>query len=326
MRRLLLLVLLSAGLTMPAACGDDALAPFAFPTVSSSEVGVEPTVVSSTAPPGETMAKVLHQGAGPEVAAGDLLVSEIKSQVWSTQGEARPPYVNTFRHGMLIAPVARVVPAWEKVMPGMRVGSRVLLVAPPEDGFGETGNPAAGVGPDDSLIFVVDIVAAYPPDSMASGATVRSQPKKNLPVIGEGKDPTITVPRVRPPDALVERRLIQGTGPTVAEGQNIVAQYTGVIWRRGTEFDTSWAQGRGPFATRLAETDPVTGEAGVVKGWVRALVGERVGSRLLLVIPPELGYGEAGNAKAGIRGSDTLVFVVDILGTYGEAIEDRAAR
>ena len=63
----------------------------------------------------------------------------------------------------------------------------------------------------------------------------------------------------------------------------------------------------------------MTGELGVIEGWVRALVGERVGSRVLLVIPPKLGYGAKGNADAGILGSDTLVFVVDILGSYGDA-------
>lgn len=321
MRRFLLLVLLSAGLTIPAACGDDDPTPFAFPTVSSAEVGVEPAVISGTAPPEDTMVKVLHEGTGPAVAAGDVLVTEIKSQVWSTKGEERPPYVNTFPRGVLIAPVNRVVPAWEKAMPGMQVGSRVLLVAPPEDGFGQTGNPGAGVRPDDSLIFVVDIVARFSAESMASGKTVRTQSNKNLPRVGPGKDPTITVPKVSPPDALVEQLLINGAGSKVAAGQNIVAQYTGVIWRHGREFDTSWAEGRGPFATRIAETDPVTGEAGVIKGWVQALVGERVGSRILLVIPPNLGYGKEGNPKAGILATDTLVFVVDILGTYGESID-----
>ena len=48
--------------------------------------------------------------------------------------------------------------------------------------------------------------------------------------------------------------------------------------------------------------------------WDQAIVGKSVGSRLLLSIPPEKGYGKAGNPRAGIRGTDTLVFVVDILG------------
>ena len=46
------------------------------------------------------------------------------------------------------------------------------------------------------------------------------------------------------------------------------------------------------------------------------LIGKKVGSRVLLVIPPKDGYGEQGNPQGGISGTDTLVFVVDILDAY----------
>jgi peptidylprolyl isomerase len=51
-----------------------------------------------------------------------------------------------------------------------------------------------------------------------------------------------------------------------------------------------------------------------VPGWDQGLVGEKVGSRVILEIPPALGYGKQGNEQAGIKGTDTLFFVVDILG------------
>ena len=54
------------------------------------------------------------------------------------------------------------------------------------------------------------------------------------------------------------------------------------------------------------------GSSQVIAGWARGLAGERVGSRVLLVIPPGLGYGKAGNPPT-VRGTDTLVYVVDIL-------------
>ena len=44
------------------------------------------------------------------------------------------------------------------------------------------------------------------------------------------------------------------------------------------------------------------------------LVGRTVGSRVILEIPPAKGYGKKGNPQAGIKGTDTLFFVVDILG------------
>ena len=52
----------------------------------------------------------------------------------------------------------------------------------------------------------------------------------------------------------------------------------------------------------------------VVKGWDQALVGQTAGSRVVLAIPPALGYGKGGNEQARIKGTDTLYFVVDILG------------
>ena len=52
----------------------------------------------------------------------------------------------------------------------------------------------------------------------------------------------------------------------------------------------------------------------VIRGWDDGLVGQRVGSRVLLSIPSELGYGERGVPQAGIKGGDTLVFVTEILG------------
>ena len=55
------------------------------------------------------------------------------------------------------------------------------------------------------------------------------------------------------------------------------------------------------------------GAGQVIKGWDTGLVGQTVGSRVLLVVPPADGYGSAGSAQAGINGTDTLVFVVDIL-------------
>ena len=47
-------------------------------------------------------------------------------------------------------------------------------------------------------------------------------------------------------------------------------------------------------------------------GWDKAIVGQTVGSRLLLVVPPADGYGAQGQGE--IKGTDTMVFVVDILG------------
>ena len=55
------------------------------------------------------------------------------------------------------------------------------------------------------------------------------------------------------------------------------------------------------------------GAGQVIPGWDKTLVGQKIGSRVLLVVPPKEGYGSKGSSQAGIKGTDTLVFVVDIL-------------
>lgn len=322
--------LLAAALVLTAACGggdDDegadgarSAAPFAFPTVSEDKPGAEPSIVSRTRPPDTTQVKVLHEGKGREVGADDVIVTDVKGQVWDPDGVDLPAFVNSFKTGqLLIRPLDTVVPAWEKALPGMKVGSRVLLIAPPVDGFGDQGNSGVGIFPDDTLMFVIDILDSVAPGTMAAGKAVSLAPDPSLPTAAGGKSPKITVPKKDPPTKLVERLLLEGSGAKVGKGQTILAQYVGVLWRDGKKFDSSWDPGRHPFAARIAESDPRTGESGVIKGWVQALVGEKVGSRILLVVPPNLGYGKAGNPEGGILGTDTLVFVIDILGVYGKA-------
>ena len=107
---------------------------------------------------------------------------------------------------------------------------------------------------------------------------------------------------------LVSQALIKGTGPVVAAGQTITVHYTGVIWGSGKQFDSSWDRG--------SPVNFVIGKSQVIPGWDEGLVGQTVGSQVLLVVPPDKGYGTAGQSSAGISGTDTLVFVVDILDAY----------
>ncbi len=131
-------------------------------------------------------------------------------------------------------------------------------------------------------------------------------PTVTAPAANSTAGPTIKIPaKTTAPKTLQVKPLIKGTGAVVKKGQDIAVQYTGVIWRTGKVFDSSWSRNT-PLTT-------VIGEGQVIKGWDTGLVGQTVGSRVLLVIPPADGYGSAGASAAGIKGTDTLVFVVDIL-------------
>jgi peptidylprolyl isomerase len=190
---------------------------------------------------------------------------------------------------------------------GVNVGSRVLVAVPPVDGYGTSGAPQAGIGPTDTLVFVIDVKSAGTVLKRATGTAVK--PKAGLPTVVLGKDgaPTITVPKTKPPASLVVQPLINGTGAKVVKGQTITVNYTGVIWPGGKQFDSSWTNGS-------PAVFPI-GVGKVITGWDEGLVGKRVGSQVLMVIPPDKGYGVTGKPEAGIKGTDTLVFVVDILDT-----------
>ncbi len=119
-----------------------------------------------------------------------------------------------------------------------------------------------------------------------------------------GQKPTVAKGTGAPSKDLAVRTVIAGDGPVIASGDYIQVNYLGQIWDSAKVFDTSF--GRGPYTN-------VIGQGKVIPGWDKALVGKKVKSRVEMAIPPSLGYGSAGNAQAGIKGTDTLVFVVDVL-------------
>lgn len=128
---------------------------------------------------------------------------------------------------------------------------------------------------------------------------------ENVTVSGQfGDKPTLTFDSPEAPKDLVVEVLEEGTGPVVEAGDTIVCNYLGQVWG-GNVFDNSYDRGQ--------PLDFAIGVGMVIAGWDQGLVGQRVGSRVLLSIPSPLGYGNQGVPQAGIRGGDTLVFVTDIL-------------
>ncbi|GMA30522.1 FKBP-type peptidyl-prolyl cis-trans isomerase [Litorihabitans aurantiacus] len=120
-----------------------------------------------------------------------------------------------------------------------------------------------------------------------------------------GDKPVLEFPDGGAPAELAVAVLEQGTGEEVQAGQSIDVNYYGQVWN-GRMFDNSYDRG--------SSIQFPIGVGAVIAGWDDALVGKQIGSRVLVSIPPHLGYGERGMPAAGIGGTDTLVFVVDILG------------
>jgi peptidylprolyl isomerase len=117
--------------------------------------------------------------------------------------------------------------------------------------------------------------------------------------------PAVTIPAADPPTDLVIEDLTEGDGAEAAAGHNVIVHYVGVAWSDGQQFDASWDRGES-FDFRL-------GAGQVIAGWDEGVQGMKVGGRRRLTIPPHKGYGSRG-AGGVIKGGETLVFVVDLLG------------
>lgn len=96
--------------------------------------------------------------------------------------------------------------------------------------------------------------------------------------------------------------VIVGEGTEAQSGKSVSVHYTG-SFADGRVFDSS--VDRGPFEFAL-------GAGMVIKGWDEGVAGMKVGGKRTLVIPAELGYGDAG-AGAAIPGGATLHFEVELL-------------
>jgi peptidylprolyl isomerase len=127
-----------------------------------------------------------------------------------------------------------------------------------------------------------------------------------------GATPTLTIPATPAPAALTQQILTRGTGAPVAKDDTLVANYVGQTWApkdgKAKAFDSSFERG--------APAAFVIGAGKVIPGWDKALVGKTLGSRILVTVPPSDGYGASGQPSAGITGTDTLVFVIDLVADY----------
>ena len=269
------------------------------------KAGAKPTVeVKTPFAASKTDRRTLTSGNGSIVAAGQRITIDYVG-VNGTDGKEFDTSFGKTDSATFTLDDKQVIKGMVTGLSGVTVGSRVLIAVPPADGYGTTGAPAAGIGPTDTLLFVVDVKSASTVLKRAEGTAVK--PKAGLPTVKLDKTgkPTITVPKSKAPAKLVVQPLITGKGAKVKKGQTITVHYTGVIWPGGKQFDSSWTTGS-PASFQI-------GVGKVISGWDQGLVGQPVGSQVLLVIPPDKGYGATGKPEAGIKGTDTLVFVVDIL-------------
>lgn len=245
----------------------------------------------------ETETTVVTEGDGETIEDGD----QVQVNLWIGNGFSQEQAYSSYDEGGQEETVTandQLAPVFKDAVLGQTIGSRVAVTATGADAFGEAGNTQIGIAPTDSVLIVVDLMEEFTPP------TPKDVPSSQLPGIVEEKGKPVSLDFKGLPepkgDEFLRSVLKEGTGATVTTDMEVTANYLGMVYGAKKPFDESYSAEAVPFQL-----------TGVVQGWTYGLEGLKVGSRVLLQIPPELGYG--AQDKPGIPPNSTLYFVVDIV-------------
>jgi peptidylprolyl isomerase len=255
----------------------------------------------------KTTTRVVKKGAGDKVAEGDAVtldyvaVNGRTGKTFDSSFKTGTPLTTTLKSGSVLA-------GFVKGLEGQRVGSRLLIAIPPKDGFG-AANKQLGLKKTDTMVFLMDVVKSSQVPEAAKGKTEKlpaSLPKLTL---DANKHPAKFVKTSKTAEKATKMSThvaIQGTGPAVKAGQSLTIQYVGQNYPDGAVFDESWSKQPATFQI---------GAGSLIKCWDQSLVGQKVGSRVILVCPANVAYGKEGSGEK-IKPGATLIFAVDLLAAF----------
>ena len=260
------------------------------PAGSSPEVSI-PTPFAID----ETRTRTISEGHGPGALADGIVethyvgINARTGETFDSSWQAGKPQAFL---------LTQVVPGFAKGLEGAKAGERRLIVMPGSAGYdADGGQPSIGIEVGDSLVFVVDVQAV----SVTAVSGTPQQPE--LPVtVGEADGrPTVTIPTgTQPPTDLVIAPLIVGDQRAVGENDMVMTHFRSWSWNTGRQIEDNFGEVRTGVISEALE------------GFKRAVVGQPIGSRVLVIVPPAYGY-ERASQKPPIAAGDTVVFVVDIL-------------
>ena len=279
----------------------------------TGDFGKKPTVkIDDPLTAKKTERTVVSAGDGTVARAGYDITAEF-SVFNGTTGEAidatdydKKPVAWTLDDKLIVG--------FTKTLECSTAGSRVVGVIAPEDGIAPANLESLGLTDKDSLVIVADLLTAKKPVKAEAPLPKADGADQPLPdgfpdikvSIADDKigTPTLTLPGGDAPTELELAVLKKGDGAEVGKGVDVVVNYTGMNWATQEVFDSSWERGE-PSTFNTAE---------VIPGFTQALEGQKVGSQVLVVIPPALGYGSAADGSTSDLADQTLVFIVDIVG------------
>jgi FKBP-type peptidyl-prolyl cis-trans isomerase len=325
----------AAVLTVPlllftAACGsDDDKGSSGDPVAKvQGSVGAKPKikVAKDAKVADQVVTKTVTEGKGAAVKDGDNVRIDyagqlVKGQTLGSSWDVQPGADKKAPRRQLVFPLDAQLPQLQQQLPvpvkvlqalkGKKVGSRVQVEGTAEALLGQAPPKQSGIKGSDGMVFIADVAGAKQVDKKAKAEGKQAPAEDGMPEVKADGDKaaTITVPKgEKAPTKLQDQVLIKGKGAEVKARDGLIAQYTGVKWKDGKKFDSSWDHG-GATAFQI-------GTSSVIKGWDKGLVGKHVGDRVLLSIPADQAYGDTPPQGSGLSKGDALVFQVDVLGTF----------
>ncbi len=176
----------------------------------------------------------------------------------------------------------QLLPGWEEGLKLMKAGGQARMVLPPELAFGAEGYGM--IPPDSHIILVVEVISIEKPPA---------------PVAFSEDDLTTT------DSGLQYYDITLGDGDGAKNGDIVSNQFT--LWVMG-DIENS-------FVGSSNNGQPLTFEIGkgdsVFPGWEEGNIDMKVGGRRLLIIPPELGFGEVG--AGDIPPNAVLIMEIELL-------------
>lgn len=314
MRKLAIVAALSLTATL-AACGSDEPEPTPDPTTEPSaeetiEYGTEMPSVDVTGeypildfpdsnPVEGLQVEVLEEGDGRVIDEQDVVVAHYVGQVW---GES-DPFDSSFERGEPTSfSLQGVISGWTEGLSGLPAGSKVIISVPPEYGYGEGGQPTAGIGGTDTIVFYIEVLTAFGADQAGDANATMQVELDELPVAIDGNlgEPiTITVrdDSEEPEGEPVVTVIARGSGePLGGEGATLYHQYAMSLWDNSMS-EVTYGQ-FGPQQIKLGGGS-----------FFDALEGIPVGSRVLVEVPPN----DGGDGEVTAPAYAVVIDIIDQL-------------
>ncbi|MCA9917360.1 MAG: FKBP-type peptidyl-prolyl cis-trans isomerase [Anaerolineales bacterium] len=228
----------------------------------------------------------VEAGSGVQAKAGDLVsvhyTGSLEDGTEFDSSVGSDPFQFVLGQGSVIA-------GWDEGIALMREGGKAQLVIPPDLAYGPTDyGPIPG---NSTLYFDVELVAVQ------AVPTPAPTPTSPPPTAVDPADFIVT------DSGLQYAFLTEGDGESPLNGEVATVHFTGWF-----EDGTLFADSRSGTPIQF-----IVGEEQIVPGWDEMALLMQVGDLVQMVLPPELGLGEAGSPNGTIPPNATLIFEMELL-------------